>query len=111
MAYDETLAERIRQKVGHRKGISEKKMFGGIAFLLDGHMFAGVSDDSLMARVGRDSWESALGKEHVREMDFTGKSLRGYVFVDPKGLEDDAALESWLDQCAAFAMTLPSKRK
>lgn len=111
MAYDETLAKRIREKVSHRKGISEKKMFGGIAFLLDGHMFAGVIDDSLMARVGPDSWESALGREHVREMDFTGKSMRGYVYVDAKGLADDAALESWLDECAAFAMTLPPKKK
>lgn len=111
MAYDEMLAERIRERVGHRRGLSEKKMFGGIAFLLDGHMFAGVIDASLMARVGPDSWESALGMEHVREMDFTGKSLRGYVYVDAKGLADDTALDSWLDQCAAFAMTLPPKKK
>ena len=109
MAYDEALAQRMRKALRGKPGISEKKMFGGVAFLLRGHMFAGISGNSLMARVGPKEYEQALGTKHVREMDFTGRPMRGYVFVDAKGVADEEALKSWLGRCAAFAKTLPPK--
>ena len=109
MAYDEALAQRIREALRGKPGISEKKMFGGIAFLLRGHMFVGIADDSLMARVGPSEYERALTMKHVREMDFTGKPMRGYVFVGSQGLKDEEALTSWLQKCATFVSTLPPK--
>ena len=109
MAYDEALAQRMRKALRGKPGISEKKMFGGVAFLLRGHMFAGISGNSLMARIGPKEYDEALRTKHVREMDFTGRPMRGYVFVDPKGLAGEDALKSWLGKCAAFAKTLPPK--
>ncbi len=109
MAYDEALARRIREALRQEAGVSEKKMFGGIAFLLHGHMFAGISKDSLMARVGPGEYDHALTMKHVREMDFTGKPMRGYVFVDREGVKDEEALKSWLEKCASFARTLAPK--
>ena len=111
MAYDENLARRIRGALPRKAGISERKMFGGIAFLLRGHMFIGITNDSLMARVGPAEYDGALAMEHVREMDFTGKPMRGYVFVSSKGLKDAAALKFWVEQCISFASTLPPKKK
>jgi TfoX/Sxy family transcriptional regulator of competence genes len=109
MAYDEGLAQRIREALRSERGVSEKKMFGGIAFLLRGHMFVGISDDSLMARVGPNEYDRALAMKHVREMDFTGKPMRGYVFVGSRGLKDEEALKSWLKRCTSFVNTLPRK--
>ena len=86
-------------------------MFGGIAFMLRGHMFVGVVDATLMARVGPDEYESALGRSHVREMDFTGKPLRGYVYVDPMGLRTAKQLKFWTEKCATFVCSLPMKAK
>ena len=111
MAYDENLARRIREALRGKAGLTEKKMFGGIAFLLRGHMFVGITGESLMARVGPEEYKGALARKHVREMDFTGKPLRGYVFVDSKGLTDKNALKAWVQQCAAFASTFPPKKK
>ena len=109
MAYDEALAKRIREALRRKQGISEKKMFGGIAFLLHGHMFVGISDKSLMARIGLAEYDRALTMKHVREMDFTGKPMRGYVFVDSNGVKDKEALKLWLRKCASFVGTLPPK--
>jgi TfoX N-terminal domain len=109
MAYDEGLAERLRDVFNERYGVTEKKMFGGLAFMLQGHMCVGILGDSLMARVGPDRYEGALRQAHVRPMDFTGKPMRGYVFVDPDGLESDADLATWLNLCAEFVTTLPPK--
>ena len=109
MAYDETLANRIRDAVEHRDGVTERKMFGGLAFMLDGHMFCGVVGDELMLRLGREQAEAALGRPHVRPMDFTGKPMAGMVFVASEGLRG-AALRRWLDRAAAFVGTLPPKR-
>ena len=83
MAYDEYLAERIRKALKRRKGITEKKMFGGICLLLDGNMVGGVVNDDLMVRVGPDGYEDALKQPHARPMDFTGKPLKGMVYVGP----------------------------
>jgi TfoX/Sxy family transcriptional regulator of competence genes len=109
MAYDEGLAERIRDVIRDRKGITEKKMFGGLAFLLTGHMFIGISGDKLMARVGAEAYDAALQMPNVRVMDFTGKPMKGYVYVDSAGYESDESLEYWVNSCAQFAGTLPPK--
>lgn len=111
MAYDEKLAERIRKVLGGtRKRVAEKEMFGGIAFLLDGKMFVGIVKDELMVRVGKDAHEKAIAKPHARTMDFTGRPMKGYVFVKPAGLAKDAALAAWVDQAAAHAAALPAKK-
>ncbi len=105
MAYDEALADRIRKALGRKKGITEKKMFGGLAFLLGGKMFCGINGDDLMVRVGPDAHAAALKRAHTRPMDFTGKPLKGYVFVGPGG-QKGAALTRWITQGADFATTL-----
>lgn len=109
MAYSEALADRIRKALRAKRGVIERKMFGGIAFLLRGHMVVGILDDSLMARVGPENYEKALAKSGVREMNFTGKPMRGYVFVGPEALRNGAQLKRWLDLCAEFVKTLPAK--
>ena len=109
MAYDDGLAERVREVLQDTPGVSERSMFGGLAFLLHGHMFVGISRESLMARIGPERYEEALAMKHVRVMDFTGRPMKGYVFVDAKGLEADADLEFWVKACAAFVASLPPK--
>ena len=109
MAYDEGVAERVREVVQSRPGITERKMFGGLAFMSHGHMFVGVLGSRLMARVGPMAYSDALMKPHVREMDFTGKPMKGYVFVESDGYESDAALEFWVNKSYDFAASLPLK--
>jgi hypothetical protein len=111
MAYSERLAQRIREALAGNRAVTEKKMFGGIAFLRHGLMFVGVSNSSLMARVGKPNYSESLSRKHVREMDFTGKPMQGYVFVDEAGLDTDAQLRFWLDRCEQFVMTLPPKKR
>lgn len=110
MAYDEGLARRIREALGADAAVTEKKMFGGLAFLYRGLMFVGVSGDKLMARVGRDEYEDSLRREHVRQMDFTGKPMQGYVYVEAGGLRTMKQLQFWLERCRGFVGTLPPKR-
>jgi hypothetical protein len=109
MAYDEGLAQRIREMVADRPGVSEKKMFGGIAFMRDDLMLAGVLGGSMIARVGPEAHGDSLGRAHVREFDFSGRPMRGYVFVDSAGLDSDRELRFWLDRCERFVATLPPK--
>ena len=111
MAYDEDLADRIRQAVGPRADVTEKTMFGGIAFLLDGKMFVGIVKDDLMVRVGPERYEAALREANVRPMDFTGRPMNGYVFVGPKGSRTEKSVRRWVDQGAAFVATLDGARK
>ena len=111
MAYDEGLAERLRAVLRSRSGVTEKKMFGGIAFLSRGYMFVGIAGDALMARVGPDYHETALARRHVREMDFTGRPMKGYVFVDPPGVKKDADLAEWAERCHAFVKAMPAKKR
>jgi hypothetical protein len=111
MAYDETLAGRIREVIGDIDGeVTERKMFGGLAFMLNGHMFTGVVGDELMLRLGDAGAGQALRREHVREMDFTGRPMKAMVFVEPAGLEGDA-LGEWVTSAAAFAKSLPPKSR
>lgn len=109
MAYDEGLVERLREAFGSRPDIVEKKMFGGLAFMLSGNMCCGVVGETLMARVGPTQYEAALLRPHAREMDFTGKAMKGFVYVGPRGFESDADLQSWVTLCEAFVDSLPRK--
>jgi TfoX/Sxy family transcriptional regulator of competence genes len=109
MAYDEVLADRIRDAIGPRNGVMEKKMFGGVAFLLDGKMFCGITNDDLMVRVGPDRHEASLAEAHVRPMDFTGRPMKGYVFVGAKGTKSQDAVRKWVELATAFVATLPGK--
>lgn len=111
MVYDEKLAARIRSALNGRARISEKKMFGGVAFLLQEKMFVGIVKDELMVRVGKERNDEALAKPHVRPMDFTGKPMAGYVFVAPRGCNTAAMLTGWIDWGAEFVATLPNKAK
>ena len=84
-------------------------MFGGLAFLVQGHMCCGITDSMLMARIGREVYDDALEEMHVKPMDFTGRPLKGFVYVEPGGLKDESVLEEWIDRCLAFVETLPAK--
>jgi TfoX/Sxy family transcriptional regulator of competence genes len=111
VAYDETLASRIREVIGDIDGeVTERKMFGGLAFMLNGHMFTGVVGGELMLRLGDAGAEAALRREHVREMDFTGRPMKAMVFVQSVGLDGDA-LGEWVTRAAAFAQSLPPKSR
>ena len=109
MAYDQSLAERIRELMLGESGLSERNMFGGLAFMLDGHMLCGIVGDELMLRLGADGAERALERAHVRPMDITGRPMTGMVFVAPEGLRG-GALDRWVGEAAAFVRTLPPKR-
>lgn len=109
MAYDEGVAERLREAYMSLPDVAEKKMFGGIAFMVGGHMSCGVVNDTLMVRVGPDQYDAALRRPHARQMDFTGKPLKGFVYVAPEGFEDDKHLQSWVEMSLAFVCSLPPK--
>ena len=109
MAFDESLAARIRDTLARKKGVEEKKMFGCVCFFLDGHALAGVWKDRLIARLGRDEGESALREPHVRVFDITGKPMRNWAAVEPDGVEDDDQLTAWVERAMAFVRTLPQK--
>ena len=108
MAYDEVLATRVGEALEPTAEVTERKMFGGLAFMLDGHMFVGVVGDELMLRLGHDAADRALERPHVREMDFTGRAMKGYVFVGAEGLHG-RALRPWVMRAAEFVSTLPPK--
>ncbi|MCC9606656.1 TfoX/Sxy family protein [Blastopirellula sp. JC732] len=109
MAYDEQLASRIRGLLQRKRGVTEKRMFGGLAFLLHGNMLVGVSRNLLIARIGPDAYEEALEEENVREFDFTGRPMRGWVVIDEPGLVHFAAVKDWTDRAFEFVKTLPKK--
>lgn len=109
MAYSEKLAQRVRQYFAGRDDISERKMFGGLAFMVGGHMCVGIDGDDLMARVGRDNYQRCLERKYVRQMDFTGKPLRGFVFVDSEGVKTKKSLYEWIGLCESFVFSLPPK--
>ena len=109
MAYDEMLAGRVRGSLTGRSGIDERRMFGGLAFMLDGNMCCCVTEHGLMVRVGLDAYEDALAQPHAGVMDMTGRPMRGWVLVEFEGLASDASLAQWVAQGADFAATLPPK--
>jgi hypothetical protein len=109
MAFDETLAERIRSALARKKGIAEKKMFGGLGFLLNGNMLVGVWKNSLIARLGPERSDDALLQPHVKEMDITGKPMKGWVMVEPDGVTDVEQVKAWVQRAAKFVGQLPAK--
>ena len=109
MAYDEELARRVREHLGRRRQVVERRMFGGLAVMLRGHMCCGVVGGDLMVRVGADAYEAALEQPHARPMDFTGKPLKGFVFVGSKGTASAEDLKRWIDTAVKFVQSLPAK--
>ena len=110
MAYDEVLAERIRARLGKRSGVIEKKMFGGIAFLLKGNMCCGVHGKEMIVRLAPEATETALATRHTRRFDLTGRPLKGWILVAPKGLASEASLAKWIRVATGYAGSLPAKR-
>ncbi len=110
MAYDPALADRVRRALAGRTGVTEKAMFGGLSFLLDGKTFCGIVKRDLMVRVGQDRYEESLARPHIRPMDFTGKPLKGYVYVGPEGSRTQPMVRSWVDKGMAFVETLGPSR-
>lgn len=109
MAFDKKLAARVRERLGRRKGISEKVMFGGIGFLLNCHIAVGVWKDSLIVRVGDAEYDAARQAPYVREFDITGRPMTGWILVEPQAIEDDLQLDGWIKLAVKFVKTLPPK--
>ncbi len=109
MAYSEALADRIRAVIGLRDGVREQKMFGGVAWMVDGNMACGVIGDGLMVRLARADAEAALAEPHVGPMEMTGRRMGGFVVVAAAGIADDADLGRWVDAGAGHAASLPPK--
>jgi hypothetical protein len=107
MAYDKLLADRIRPLLP--SSLAEKKMFGGVGFLLDGNMACGVYKESLIVRVGPEAYAEALSRPHTRIFDITGREMKGWVMVGPEGCQDEATLMAWISLGVRFARTLPPK--
>jgi TfoX/Sxy family transcriptional regulator of competence genes len=110
MAYDAKLADRIRHALAGETHVVQKRMFGGLAFLLNGHMCCGVVGSELMLRVGPDAFAAALGRPHARPMDFTGRPLTGFVYVEPAGLRSAQALARWVALGITYVKSLPPKK-
>ena len=109
MAYSEELADRIRDAISGRTGVTERKMFGGLAWTVNGNMACGTLGDDLMVRLDRDDAEHALQEPHVRQMDFTGRPLRGFITVEAAAIDTPAGLARWVDAGASHAASLPPK--
>lgn len=109
MAYDEGLAHRIREALAEQDGLTEKKMFGGIAFMVRGNMAVGVSGEEIMVRVGEAGYEEVVGQAFVRPFDLTGRPMKGWVLVGSEAHEDDEQLAAWVKRGVDFALSLPPK--
>jgi len=109
MPYNEKLAERIRTITKSKHNITERKMFGGLCFMLSGNMCCGVQQESLMVRVGPEQYQQCLAEPHAREMDFTGRPLKGMLYITAEGIRDDQALLDWLGLSVQYVASLPPK--
>ena len=109
MAYDLDLANRVREQLADEEAVTEKEMFGGIAFLLGGSMAVGVSRDELMVRVGKEHGDEALAEPHTRPFDMTGRPMKAWVLVDQAGFQTDEQLAGWVSRGVAYARSLPPK--
>ena len=109
MTEDEVLIERIRPLLAGRAGFSEKKMFGGICFLINGNMCLGTWKGSLIVRLGKDKHEETLARPHTRPANITGRVMKGWALVEPAGIESERDLKTWVGEAAAFAASLPAK--
>ena len=110
MSYDAALAARIRKVLASRKDVVEREMFGGIAFMVRGHMAVGIIGEDLMARVGPEAYEASLELPGARPMDFTGRPMKGYLYVAPEGVATLAELAGWVKRCTSFVESLPAKK-
>jgi TfoX/Sxy family transcriptional regulator of competence genes len=111
MAYDELLSARIRHALGTLPGLEEKKMFGGVGFLVNRNMACGVHKNDLIVRVGPANYDQALAAAHTRMFDMTGRPMAGWVVVEPEGCKSEADLQAWVKQGLDFARSLPPKEK
>ena len=109
MAFSEELALRLRQALGEQNGVTERKMFGGLCFMVHGNMLGGVMGDEIIVRVGAERYEDALKQPHTREMDFTGRPMRGFVVVASEGIASGEHLHTWVQRGVQFATSLPPK--
>ena len=109
MPYNEKLAIRIHEMIGRKRGVTQKKMFGGLSFLVNGNMCCGVVKDDLVVRVDKNEHEKLLKRKHARPMDFTGRPMRGFVYVSPAGTKTKASLKKWVDIGWDHAKSLPKK--
>jgi len=109
VAYSEGLADRVRDALGPRPGVDERKMFGGIVWMVDGNMACGVMGDDLMVRLDRAEVPGALGEEHVEPMEMTGRRMGGFVVVGAAGIASEEELSGWVEAGVDYADSLPSK--
>ena len=109
MAYDEALAERIRALLRNRRDVAERQMFGGVAFMMRGRMGCGIVGSTLMVRVDPTDADRLLRAPHARPMDFTGRPMRGFLFVDPPGVATAAGLRAWIRRATAWVDSQPPK--
>jgi TfoX/Sxy family transcriptional regulator of competence genes len=109
VAFSESLAARTRDALAPIRGITEKKMFGGVGFLLNGNLLVGIWQHSLIVRLGPDDGKAALREPHVKEFDITGRPMKGWVMVEPVGIDDDGQLQAWIERATRFVETLPRK--
>ena len=109
MAFDDALADRVRHLVRRRKGFSEKRMFGGVGFLLNGNMCVGIWKDSLVVRFEKADHDETLALPNVKPFDITGRAMKGWALVEPDGLESGEDLKDWVNSSVKYAKTLPSK--
>jgi len=110
MTFNENLAERVRRQLGKRNGLSEKKMFGGLAFLLHGNMSCGIHGNELIVRIAPETTKSALAEPGTRVFDITGRPMKGWLLVGAPGLKDDSALANWVRRGLDYAASLPKKQ-
>ena len=109
MACSDQLTERVREALSKERGVIEKKMFGGICFMVHGNMCVGIAGEDLMVRCGPAEYEKALKAKHARPMDFTGRPMKGFVFVSPEGCKTSVQLKKWTGLGVSFAKSLPRK--
>ena len=109
MPYDERIAKRVREEIGGMPGLVEKKMFGGIGFIVLGNMAVGVLGSDLIVRVGAVGYAEALARPHAKVFDMTGRPMQGWVLVAPEGYETEADLRRWIEQGVTLALSLPPK--
>ncbi len=109
MAYSKSLAERVRHLIGRQRGLTEKRMFGGIGFLLYGNLVVAVWLDSLIVRLGIEAANEAMEEPYVKPFDLTGKAMKGWAMIEADGVDCDHQLESWIQRAVAFVRTLDPK--
>jgi len=111
MVYDTDLANRVMNLLPQNGLVTERRMFGSLAFMYQNNMICGVMEDGLLARVGPDYYREALEQEFAEEMNFTGRTMKNIVIVSIDGLDDDSSLQFWIQKCMDFVTTLPPKEK